>query len=109
MRILIVEDDDISFILDEAVLIQHGDHDIDRSIDLESSMEMLQKHQYDLVLLDIHLGGDEGTALVDYIPMTTRIIFTTSDPNFAVEAFELNALDYLVKPVSDERFFCSTA
>lgn len=68
------------------------------------ALTILQKEQVDLIFLDIQMPELKGTQLAKLINDDTSIIFTTAYPEHAVEGFELNALDYLVKPISFERF-----
>jgi len=58
---------------------------------------------YDLVFLDIQLRGGTGFDLVPHVRPEARIIFVTAYDQHAVRAFEVNALDYLLKPVAPER------
>jgi two-component system LytT family response regulator len=69
-----------------------------------SARELLTSLPYDLVLLDIQLIGGTGLDLVPFIAPTARVIFITAYDQHAVRAFEINALDYLLKPVSTARF-----
>ena len=64
----------------------------------------LQSESYDLVLLDIQLIGGTGFDLVPFVHPDAQIIFITAYDKFAIRAFEVNALDYLLKPVSTTRF-----
>ncbi len=57
----------------------------------------------DVVFLDIQLRGGTGFDLVPLIHKTTKIIFITAYDEYAVRAFEVNALDYILKPVTPER------
>lgn len=57
----------------------------------------------DVVFLDIRLQGSSGFELVSHIPPISAIIFFTAHDIYAVRAFEVNALDYLLKPVTAER------
>ncbi len=66
--------------------------------------EALQNHQVDLMFLDIQMPQLAGTDFLKTLNNPPLVIFTTAYPNFAVEGFELNALDYLLKPISLERF-----
>jgi two-component system, LytTR family, response regulator len=59
---------------------------------------------YDLVFLDVQLVGGNGFDLVPFVARSARIIFVTAFDQFALRAFEVNALDYLVKPIATERF-----
>lgn len=64
----------------------------------------LGQHQIDLLFLDINMPGLTGISMARSLSHPPLIIFTTAYPEFAVEGFELDALDYLVKPFSFERF-----
>lgn len=70
---------------------------------------MLSRGDYDLVFLDIQLRGGDAFDLVPLVVPAARIIFVTAHDEFAVRAFEVNALDYLLKPVSAERLARSLA
>jgi DNA-binding LytR/AlgR family response regulator len=61
--------------------------------------------QPDLLVLDIEMVGLSGMQLVKSLTKVPLVIFITSHINFAVDAFELDAVDYLVKPVSQDRLF----
>lgn len=66
--------------------------------------EMLQQEQVDLMFLDIQMPRMTGIEFLRSLPQPPQVIFTTAYPDYAVESFELNVLDYLVKPISFERF-----
>lgn len=68
------------------------------------AMESLRQQSVDLVFLDIQMPQLLGTDFVRTLNNPPRIIFTTAYRKFAVEGFELNAVDYLLKPISFERF-----
>lgn len=61
----------------------------------------------DVVFLDIQMPQLNGIEFAKIIPTTTRIIFTTAYSNYAVEGFRVNALDYLLKPISYEEFLAA--
>ncbi len=64
---------------------------------------LLGLNDYDLVFLDIRLRGGLGFDLVPHASPQARIIFVTAFDEYAIRAFEVNALDYLLKPVTSER------
>ena len=64
----------------------------------------LQKNTVDLVFLDIQMPKISGLALIRSLKICPKIILTTAYREYAVEAFELDVLDYIIKPVTQERF-----
>jgi DNA-binding LytR/AlgR family response regulator len=64
----------------------------------------LQKNDVDLVFLDIEMPKISGLGLIKSLKICPKIILTTAYREYAVEAFELDVLDYLIKPVTQERF-----
>ena len=72
--------------------------------DAVSLGEFLRSHPVDLLFVDIQMPDISGLDLVRAIEYKPMIIFTTAHRKFAFEGFELQAIDYLLKPVSFERF-----
>lgn len=68
------------------------------------AIEVLNKDNIDLLFLDINMPGISGIEFLKSLTNPPKVIFTTAYRNFAVDAFELDVLDYLVKPISFERF-----
>ncbi|WP_242929073.1 LytR/AlgR family response regulator transcription factor [Pontibacter vulgaris] len=68
------------------------------------ALSVLNSEKVDLIFLDINLPGVPGNQFASTIKATTGIIFTTAYSDYAVQGFELNAVDYLLKPISFERF-----
>jgi DNA-binding LytR/AlgR family response regulator len=68
------------------------------------ALDRLRRQPIDLLFLDIQMPQIRGTDFVRTLTQRPRIIFTTAYREYAVEGFELNAADYLVKPISFERF-----
>ena len=64
----------------------------------------IQKGEVELVFLDINMPGIDGMAFAKILPKHIKIIFTTAYREYAVEGFDLHAMDYLLKPISFERF-----
>ena len=68
------------------------------------AMNLLARVKIDLLFLDIQMPQLMGTDLLRTLPQPPKVIFTTAHRGFAIEAFELDAIDYLLKPISFERF-----
>lgn len=66
---------------------------------------ILQQQPVDLLFLDIEMPHLSGIELMKALPVKPKVIFTTAFRDFAVEGFELEAVDYLLKPITFERFF----
>jgi len=66
--------------------------------------EMIAANAVQLIFLDIHMPRITGLEFIKSLHQSPPVIFTTAYPNYALEGFEVNALDYLVKPISFERF-----
>ncbi|MBC6698161.1 LytR/AlgR family response regulator transcription factor [Hymenobacter puniceus] len=63
----------------------------------------LQELRPDLLLLDIHMPGETGFELLASLEAAPHVVFTTAYDEYALRAFEVNALDYLLKPVQESR------
>ena len=70
---------------------------------IAAAKNLLQSSRFDVVFLDIQLRGGSGFDLVPFVHPSAAIIFITAHDEFAVRAFEINALDYLLKPVTTDR------
>lgn len=68
---------------------------------------ILKEEKIDLIFLDIHLPKLSGINFVKTLSNPPKVIFTTAYPQYAIEGFELDAVDYLLKPFSFERFMKS--
>lgn len=68
------------------------------------SISLIQKEEVDLVFLDIEMPQITGIEFVKSIDKKPLFIFTTAYPEFAIDGFDLNAVDYLVKPIPFPRF-----
>jgi DNA-binding LytR/AlgR family response regulator len=69
--------------------------------------KILSHQKIDLIFLDIQMPGMRGTDFLKTLSVKPLVIITTAYPNFALEGFELNVFDYLVKPITTERFLHS--
>ncbi len=76
----------------------------DNAID---AMEFIQEHAVQLIFLDIHMPDFTGVEFARTLDESCKVIFTTAYEKYAVEGFQLHALDYLLKPISYEVFLDS--
>ncbi len=73
------------------------------------AFEVLLKNHIDLIFLDVEMPEITGLDLLKSLNKAPAIIFTTAHRDFALEAYELDAIDYLLKPIAFERFFKSVS
>ncbi|SFN89906.1 two-component system, LytT family, response regulator [Paenimyroides ummariense] len=66
--------------------------------------EFLKNHQVDIVFLDIEMPDLNGIEFAESVPGNVLVIFTTAYSQYAIDSYNLDALDYLVKPISQKRF-----
>lgn len=76
---------------------------IDEAANAQEGLEKIEKHNPDLIFLDIQMPGKTGFDLLEELERAPKVIFTTAYDEFALKAFEVNALDYLLKPVEPKR------
>lgn len=69
-----------------------------------NAFQELQKNKVDLIFLDINMPGLSGTELVRSLQNPPLVIFTTAYQEYAIDGFDLNAIDYLLKPIPFDRF-----
>lgn len=69
-----------------------------------SAADFMKDNIVDLVFLDIQMPGVTGLEFARQIPKTTLVIFTTAYAEYAVESYEMEAIDYLLKPIDEKRF-----
>lgn len=71
---------------------------------VDEALIMIEELKPDILFLDIHMPEKSGFDLLEELTTVPEVVFTTAYDQYAVRAFEINALDYLVKPLRDERF-----
>lgn len=75
-----------------------------KCVDAMYAMEILQKHTIDLVFLDIHLPKLKGLDFIRTLKHPPKVIITTAYQEYALQGYELNVVDYLLKPIEWSRF-----
>lgn len=103
MRIFIIEDEKAAMRNLKAILAEVcPDAEIAGEADsISESIEWLENHKMpELVFMDIHLADGSAFEIFDHIKITCPIIFTTAYDEYALKAFKVNSIDYLLKPIN---------
>jgi DNA-binding LytR/AlgR family response regulator len=107
MRALVVDDEPL--VRNELIYTLRRvarDCDVREAGNALDAMGLLQAAQYDIVFLDIRMPGLSGldaAAVIDRLPRPPHVVFVTAHEDHALRAFEVAAIDYLLKPVTEER------
>jgi two-component system, LytTR family, response regulator len=107
IRVLIVDDEPLARDRVRALAAEQPDLEVaGECADGQEALEAIDSLRPDLVFLDIQMPGMDGLEMVGHLERNTMpaIVFVTAYDQFAIQAFELHALDYLLKPFDDERF-----
>ncbi len=103
-RTLIVDDERIA--RHELIYLLHEHPEIEvagQAASVAEAVEQIARLNPDLIFLDVQMPGAAGFELFDRVKVKAHIIFVTAYDEFALRAFEVNALDYLTKPVRPQR------
>jgi DNA-binding LytR/AlgR family response regulator len=105
IRVVIVEDEKPARDRLRRLLAEHGDFEVaGEAGDAASAVALIERERPDLCFLDVEMPEGNGFEVLRRLSHRPRIIFTTAYDRYAVPAFEVNSLDYLLKPFSRERF-----
>lgn len=105
MNVIIVDDEPLAIDVLETYIEQMPQLNIvGRCTNALEANELLRKEKVDLMFLDIQMPQITGIDLLKSLSNPPMVIFTTAYSNYALEGFELNAIDYLLKPISLDRF-----
>jgi len=104
MKTIIIEDEKLA-----AGRLEELIHEIDSSIEIserltsvEQSIQYLKQNKPDLIFLDIQLEDGLSFSIFDKVEIDVPIIFTTAYDQYAIKAFKLNSIDYLLKPIKKD-------
>jgi two-component system LytT family response regulator len=76
---------------------------VDEAANVQEGIEKIELQNPDLIFLDIQMPGKTGFDLLAELEKAPRVVFTTAYDEYALKAFEVNALDYLLKPIEPKR------
>jgi len=103
-KAVIVDDERLARNKLRSLLAQHPQISLVGEADgVDSAVETIERTRPEVVFLDIQMPGKSGFELVNHVNLPLKIIFVTAFDEYAIRAFEVNALDYLLKPVNPER------
>ncbi len=104
MKALIVDDERLARKELMSLLTEFDQVEIvGEAVNADDAYEKIKELQPDLIFLDIQMPGKTGFDLLQMLDDVPQVIFTTAYDEYAMKAFEVNALDYLLKPVQPER------
>lgn len=104
MRAIIIDDERLARAELKKLLQEFPEVEvIDEAANAEEGISKIESQRPDLIFLDIQMPGKTGFDMLSDLEKTPQVIFTTAYDEFALKAFEVNALDYLLKPVEPKR------
>ena len=111
MKAILIDDERLARAELRRLLAAHSEVEIvGEAANTKQARELITAHQPALLFLDVQMPGESGIALLESLePPVPHVIFTTAYDEFAVKAFDLNALDYLLKPVDPARLAAALA
>ncbi len=104
MKALLIEDEILAARHLVSVLKEVGDIEVINILDsIKSSVSWLESHPLpDLIFMDIHIADGSAFKIFDHVNINCPIIFTTAYDEYAIKAFKVNSIDYLLKPITKE-------
>lgn len=105
MNCIIIDDEPLAREAMEMLVEENKElHLLNKFNNAASAARFMEEHSVDLVFLDIQMPGITGIEFARTISKRTLIIFTTAFTEYALDSYEVDAIDYLVKPIEPERF-----
>ncbi|MDE3251776.1 MAG: response regulator [Bacteroidota bacterium] len=104
IKAIIIDDERLARNELKKLLQDHSDIEvIDEAANVDDGIEKIETLNPDLIFLDIQMPGKTGFDLLAEVEKAPKVIFTTAYDEYAIKAFEVNALDYLLKPIEPKR------
>src|SRR5215211_5612637 len=104
MKAIIIDDERLARTELRKLLQEFPEVDVvDEASNAEEGVQKIEVHNPDLIFLDIQMPGKTGFEMLQELDHAPAVIFTTAYDDYALKAFEVNALDYLLKPIEPKR------
>jgi two-component system LytT family response regulator len=103
IRALVVDDEDLPRLQLKKMLSEHEDIEVLEAIDGIDALERIEETRPQAVFLDIEMPGLNGFEVLQHLRTPPLVVFATAHDEYAIRAFEANAIDYLLKPVQAGR------
>jgi len=104
-KVIIIDDESLARSIVKEYLQKYPELQLaEECADGFEGLKAIQQHEPDLVFLDVQMPKINGFEMLELVDNPPSVIFTTAFDEYAIKAFEANAVDYLLKPFSQERF-----
>ena len=104
MKAIIIDDERLARQELKSLLSEYPEIEIiGESSNAEDAIKQIEEKEPDLIFLDIQMPGKNGFEMLQELDKVPKVIFVTAYDEYALNAFEVNALDYLLKPVQTKR------
>jgi two-component system LytT family response regulator len=104
MNVIIIDDERLAREELKSLLSKHATISVvDEAKNGKEGIQKINEHQPDLIFLDIQMPGMDGFEMLQHVENIPKVVFVTAYDEFAIKAFEVNAFDYILKPVDPKR------
>ncbi|MCC5928934.1 MAG: response regulator transcription factor [Cyclobacteriaceae bacterium] len=104
MKAIIIDDERLARKELTSLLSEHKEVEIiAEAANADEALDLIESKKPDLIFLDIQMPGKTGFEMLEMLDYVPQVIFTTAYDEYALKAFEVNALDYLLKPIRPDR------
>ena len=103
MNSILIVDDELEICESIKMILEYENYNVDYSTSAIQGLEKATTNNFTAMLLDIQMPGKTGFELLESLDKAPRVVFTTAYDEYALKAFEFNALDYLLKPIHQDR------
>lgn len=104
MKAIIIDDNEIERLNLRLLLLRHhpGIELVGEACNVDAAVALIHSETPDMIFLDVHLEDRLGFSALEETGSRAKVIITTAHPKYAIRAFEINAVDYLLKPIMED-------